>query len=242
MIFAFVFMTFPSVNTFANTTSKQPNVTNSVVSQEEYEKIGSDILENTPEQEEQLKQKFREYNQQLSKSSSTIYAIGAGMVTGTGNEKRYYTSDFEQFKYGNNCGPTAASNILSYFKTVRNVNLYSGNITQSVYNTICKDCSYTGSEGISLNMAAQGIKQFTKRAGKTAVIDKYWLNTWGDITRDIDANKPALLGWNEHMWVVLGYTEVDGERKLFVSTGWSNDPHGFLPFTSGMEMQSVNIY
>lgn len=44
------------------------------------------------------------------------------------------------------------------------------------------------------------------------------------------------------MWVVLGYAEENGIKKLFVSTGWSDDPYGFLAFNSGMQMQSVNIY
>lgn len=169
-------------------------------------------------------------------------SLSAKTVTGLGNEKRYYTSDFSQFQYDNNCGPTLAANVLSYFKTVRGINLYSGDITQELYDIICTDVSYSVTSGTSLNNVANGIKIFAKRSGKTAIIDKYWLNTWSDVTRDINANKPVMLSYNNHAWLILGYQESNGNKKLFVSTGWSNEPYAYLTFTSGMQMQSVNIY
>lgn len=174
---------------------------------------------------------------------STKAVSSSGFVTNFVNWEWYYTSDFTQYQYGNNCGPTMIANILSYFDTGRNVDLYSGTITQSLYNQICTDCSYTGAQGISLDTAANAIKTFVQRAGKTANINEYWLNLWSDVTRDIDADKPIIMSYNNHAYIVLGYKIEDGVKYLYVFTNWDNSPFQWIQYNqSGMDMQSVNIY
>ncbi len=154
----------------------------------------------------------------------------------------YSTDDFSQGIYNNNCAPTLMANVLSYFNVARGLYLNANPINQSVYNEMCNTMGYNGSSGKSLNDVSQALKNWSSRYGKTCIIDKYWFNTWGDVTRDIDNNKPVLLGYNGHAYLVLGYDVENGVKKLFVATAWSNMPYQFLTFTSGMEMQSVNIY
>ena len=185
------------------------------------------------------------YSQEEMVSPATV--TSSGFVSNFTNWTWYYTSDFTQVQYGNNCGPTMVANILSYFDTGRNVDLFSGTITQSLYNQICADCSYTGASGINLDTAATAIETFATRAGKTADIDEYWLNLWSDVTRDIDANKPIIMAYNSpslnHAYIVLGYKVEDGIKYLYVFSNWASSPFQWLEYNqSYMDMQSVNIY
>lgn len=178
---------------------------------------------------------------------STASVTSSGFVSNFWNWTPYYTTDFTQAQYGNNCGPTLVANVLSYFNTARGLNLYSGTINQSVYDQICSDCSYTGASGINLDTVARAIKTFSSRSGKTAVINEYWLNLWSDVTRDIDANKPIIMAYNSpnlnHAFLILGYKVENGTKYLYVFTNWSSSPFQWMEYNqSYMDMQSVNIY
>ena len=93
-------------------------------------------------------------------SLSTSYAATINYVTGYNSFRLYYTSDYTQFQNGNNCGPTAVANVLAYYDTIRGVNLYSGEITQSVYNQICTDVKYTAQNGTSMLNLINRTKKF----------------------------------------------------------------------------------
>ncbi len=80
-------------------------------------------------------------------------------VTGYNDFHLYATSDFSQFQYGNNCAPTAIANIIEYYCKVRGVNMYSGYITQSMYDQICADCNYSIDTGTVMINAVNRIKK-----------------------------------------------------------------------------------
>lgn len=209
------------------------------ITSEEYENLGSEMLVNTLEQDEELRKLGTDAN---PNAPMTRVVTSSGFVTGFSSAKMYNTIDFSQYQYNNNCTPTLAANILSYFHGSRGVNLNAGNITQSLYNQICADIGYSTSNGGNLNGIATGLKAWSSRYGKTCVVDKYWLNTWSDVTRDINANKPVMLGYSNHAYLILGYKVENGVQQLFVATGWQNSPYQYLTFANGMQMQSVNIY
>ncbi len=68
-------------------------------------------------------------------------------VEGYDEFESYYTSDFSQSINENNCGPTEIANILEYYSTVKELNLYEGRITQKMYDDICKDVKYDSKIG-----------------------------------------------------------------------------------------------
>lgn len=157
----------------------------------------------------------------------------------------YAQSEFTQ---QNGCGPTAIANILSYFQGARGVSLFSGDIiTQNIYNQICTDVQWSSS-GTSMVNAANGLTTFCNRAGKTCVIDDYWLDLWSDVTRDVTANKPILLNdvTQRHLMVIFGYEIIDNVKYLYVCTGISSSStplFGYLEWgTDTINMRSVNIY
>lgn len=207
------------------------------------ENLNAENLINNPEEDEILRQiGIDETPYDLSVKS----ASSSGFVSGFSNFKVYYTSDFSQYQYGTNCTPTLAANILSYFQTARGVQLNSGNITQELYNQICVDINYNTSQGSNLDNIANGLRTWATRYGKTAIIDKYWLNSWSDVTRDIGANKPIMLSFSNHAYLVLGYKVENETQYLYTCTAWDTSPFQWLEFSGGtfgdMKMQSVNIY
>lgn len=157
---------------------------------------------------------------------------------------KYYCSiNYTQSQNGNNCGPTAAANILSYFKTVKGYNLYTGDVDQSIYDQICSDCNYANSGGTSPYNVSNGIKVFANRAGYSCDINIYWLNLFSDVKRDINNGYPVLMAGNGHMYVILGYSEggPDGDC-IYTCTGWENPKFEWYKFNSTYTMGSINIY
>lgn len=169
-------------------------------------------------------------------ANSDVYVNIAGCYSFT----PYVQSMFTQV---NSCGPIAAANILSYYKEYRGVNLYNGDITQSLFNQICTDCKWS-TNGTNMINVSNGLKTFCKRAGKTCNINTYMLNLWSDVTRDIGANKPLLLAFDGHFYVVLGYAIINNVKYLFVLSGLDEGTliYGNLEWQSGFRMRSVDIY
>lgn len=205
-----------------------------------YEQLGTEMLVNQSDKDVVLTTQSTFNNDIPNYSISAV--TSSGFVTGFSYATQYYNSNFSQYQYNNNCTPTLAANVLSYYKTSRGVNLYSGTITQTLYDQICTDVSYSTEYGSNLNNVANGLKIFSSRAGKTCIVNKYWLNTWSDVTRDINADKVVMLGYSNHAYLILGYKVENDIQQLFVSTGWSDLPYQWLTFSSGMQMQSVYIY
>lgn len=73
--------------------------------------------------------------------------------------KKYYTDDFDQIKYDNNCGPTLAINIISYYNDVKGINLFYDDKLQNCYDKICEDVKYTSNNSTNLNNVAGGLKK-----------------------------------------------------------------------------------
>lgn len=207
------------------------------------ESVKAENLVNTPEELEELRNKGIDespFSLNLNSASSS------GFVSGFSNFRVYYTSNFYQYNYNTNCTPTLAANVLSYFQTARGVQLNAGNITQELYDQICTDVNYNPATGSNLDSVADGLRTWASRYGKTAEIDEYWLNSWSDVTRDIDANKPIMLEFERHAYLILGYKVENGTQYIYACTGWDTSPFQWLEFSGGvlgdMKMQSVNIY
>lgn len=176
----------------------------------------------------------------ISENSLTMNSDTYVNIQGCHSFTPYVQSMFSQ---ENSCGPVAAANILSYYHDYKGINLYNGDITQSIFNQICTDCKWSPN-GTNMVNVSDGIKTFCTRAGKTCNIDTYMLNLWTDVTRDIGRNKPILLAYDGHFYMVLGYAIVNNEKYLYVLTGLDGDTpiYANLKWSSGFRMRSIEIY
>lgn len=183
-------------------------------------------------------------------SSSTVFAAENGETTvylpNVGNVDFYYGMSFTQGNNGNNCGPTTAANILSYYKMANGLNLYSS-MTQELYDQICVDCSYssTGS-GTTYTSVKNGIIKFANRAGYSCNVNKYLLNLFSDVKRDINQGYPIILLHGNHMEVIIGYSEGGSDGNMvYVATGLTTGMFEWKKFDAvigSVTLASVNIY
>ncbi len=155
----------------------------------------------------------------------------------------YHTYEFTQYDggNGNNCGPTLISNALSYYKSL-GYNLYSGDITQSMYDEICTRVGYVQGNGTNLYNVPAVIKYYAESAGYKFSSDKYLFNWWDDVKRDISNGKPILLSYMNHGYLVVGYRVVDGRNQVYACTA-TEISYEWLPFDSNlMNMWAIRIY
>lgn len=153
----------------------------------------------------------------------------------------YHTNEFSQFSTGNNCGPTVAANILSYHKSL-GYNLYSGEITQSIYDEIA-DLMYFTSQGAPFGFVYRAVEEFAERAGYQFEHDVYLLDLWSDVTRDIRYGYSVIAGKDKHVYLVLGYREIDGVKALYTCTNWENPEFQWINFDgAGFQMESMYIH
>lgn len=129
-----------------------------------------------------------------------------------------------------NCVPTCATNIAAFFDECRsgNTTLISGS-RQGAYNAIV---SKIGKEhDIYHKDGLNGLKDYCASRGYLLSYDDYWLDLWGDFTRDVKSNKPIWVsvgvGDEGHSMMCVGYVirSVSGKKTnyLRVATGWSHD-------------------
>lgn len=160
--------------------------------------------------------------------------------------KVYLTTDYLQSTNGNTCGATAATNILSYYKNARGLNLYADDMSQSIFNQICIDCKYSqNGGGPGYNKVSKGIKKFASRAGFTCVVNTYWLRLFSDVKRDINKGYPILMTYNNHAYVIVGYSEGGPYGNLiYTISAWPNQTFTWIDYkiiNDGF-MGSINIY
>lgn len=159
--------------------------------------------------------------------------------------KVYHTSDFSQYSYGTNCVPTLICNVLSYYKSLGYNNLYSGDITQDMYNQICTDVNYNPVTGANSNNIITVLRSYAQKAGYGFTSNKYLLNLWSDVTRDLKLGYPLILGYGDHAYLVLGYRVLNGTKQIYTCTNWNAYDGGeylWLDFTSGMNFTAIHIY
>ncbi len=155
----------------------------------------------------------------------------------------YNSSEFEQIIYDNNCGMTLAANILSYYKNFGFPNLYSGEITQEMYNVIAREIGYTPSGGSKIINVQNGVKYFAEKAGYGFESNVYWLNLWTDVTRDIKLGYPIAAKIGDHGFMILGYRIIDGVKQIYTCTGFKGEDYRWINFDgSGAVMHSIHLY
>lgn len=149
-----------------------------------------------------------------------------GYINNWNNFRQYYTTDFNEYAYGNNCGPTQVANLLSYYKSVGYIHVFPNDIiTQSFYtNTICDATNYRTNIAMNLNDAANGFKEvFEDGADYYSVTISNELSlSWNNFKALINSNKPLIISTQSHMYFVLGYQIRNGVKYYVCYTAWNN--------------------
>lgn len=155
--------------------------------------------------------------------------------------------------FSGNCTPTAATNILSFYKEKRGFssigssrkNIYDGIVSNSGWNQF-------GNVGMTFSQATRGMKSVVNGAGYSFSSDTYWLNLWSDWKRDLGNDFPILTSvygykqnagsWEDvgHAIVAVGYREYEsGAKYLRVYDGWNTTNDKYIYFNSNY-FTSVN--
>jgi|GEM_PF-1714922 len=196
---------------------------------------------NYKESEVGIKELLIRLNQERDLSLPKSVVTSQKFVKAYNTFTKYYGTQFSQSQYKNNCTATLTANVLSYYKTVRGVNLYPETITQSVYDMICSNINYSTSGASNILNIIEGLKKISMKKNKDCIFRKYRYNWWSDITWDIDDNKIIMLGYKDHAYLIVGYRIINGTQQVYTFTGWSYLPYKWIDYDTKMSMASVYI-
>lgn len=139
--------------------------------------------------------------------------------------------NMSEFKSGNVCAPTAATNLMIYYRRAKNkTNILVGDSEIQTFNRFFNLMGTSVTEGTPDSNRVPAYNSYIKERGysSSAKVDEYWLNLWSDFTRDIDAGIPihtSLKADNGgHAVVTVGWYIVRYGAKDFkylqVINGW----------------------
>ena len=134
-----------------------------------------------------------------------------------------------------NCGPTSLTNTVKLYAESRVNNqdplrdLKLNGSDNDTYNRLVQLSGYCASDAASMSELLNALKSYSSERGHSCSIDNYWLDLWGDFTRDLKANKPILLytsssAGTAHAQVVVGYyLYKNGAQYLKIFSGWTSN-------------------
>lgn len=134
-----------------------------------------------------------------------------------------------------NCGPTALANTVKLYaeykvnnqNPLKNLKLNDSNA--DTYKRLVALSGYTASSPATMPKLLDTLKAYSKERGCSCSIDDYWMDLWGDFTRDLKANKPVLLytassGGTAHAQVSVGYCSYNnGAQYIKIFSGWTSN-------------------
>ncbi len=140
-----------------------------------------------------------------------------------------------------NCGPTAFTNFIKYYKEKRNkTNLYTSGTIEDTYNRLCVLSDYNPTDGVFDNKVLSTFNTYIPERGYSVSSGQFWFNWWSDFTGDIDSGKPLILrvGGNDssgdhlgHFVVVMGYCkDTSNAGYLRIADGWNATTHRYVKF------------
>ena len=156
-------------------------------------------------------------------------------------------SDFRaEGDYKGNCGPTACTNLLSYYSEIWD---YTGLGTsrEEIYENVLTVSGWDrqGSSGMTMSEANSAMKKIAKAAGYSYSSDSYWFDLWSDWTRDIENGWPVYTSvrgmklntegaWESvgHAVIAVGYRVYDDAKYLKIYDGWNAANNRFIWFDS----------
>lgn len=149
--------------------------------------------------------------------------------------------------YSGNCTPTAAANILNYYREQRDFTNI-GISRQGVYNSIVSGSGWNqyGQSGMAFSEAEEGMKKVVENANYSFLSTSYSSALWSDWSHDLDNDYPVLTSvygyrqdnsgsWIEvgHAIVAVGYREYNsGAKYLRVWDGWNATNNKYIWFNS----------
>ena len=188
---------------------------------------------------------------------SEIPSTGAAEVYTIEKATRFYPTPMYEFcppgGFSGNCAPTAAANILIYYKERRNL-VRLGTSRQDIYNRLVSAAGWNqyvndGSNGIDM---CNAIKKVAKAAGYSSSYSTFLLKIWRLWENSINDDYPvytSITANNDyHAVVAFGYRKYeDGKNYLRVWDGWSGMTHRYIcfvasSFNSTFPGYAVNIW
>ena len=179
------------------------------------------------------------------------YIIHAASTFSPTEMSTYLTGEYE-----GNCAPTAAANILNYYREKRGFTAL-GASRQNIYDAIVSNSGWDkdNGPGMSFSQLKTGVKKVVEDAGYHVSFDNYlfdWWSSWvDDLNRDrtvytvVSGSRPdddsgAWINVS-HAIVAVGWREYnDGPRYLCVWNGWSTSMV-YMYFNSNY-FDSINGY
>lgn len=129
-----------------------------------------------------------------------------------------------------NCGPTAAYNILEYYDSRMNYNIFGNKSQAEVYNKLVE---YMGKEdSTTIYQMATGVVNYIKKeTPHNASCIHYTPPMWSYFKNDLNNNNPIIYCVPDHAMSVFGYVEIKEDTWFFpqtahfltVASGWTND-------------------
>lgn len=162
-------------------------------------------------------------------TSGTITSTGSytsKTITNAASFTPSIMSDYlVQNGYSGNCTPTAAANLLSYYKENRSFSNL-GTSRQDIYDRIVSNSGWNqyGTSGMSLSDAKKGMKSVVTAANYSFSSTDYWFDPWSSWKRDLGNNFPVLTA-------VYGYRTDDSGN--WIEVGHSIVAVGYREYASG---------
>ena len=147
----------------------------------------------------------------------------------------------------NNCGPTAAANILNFYREKKGFSNL-GSSRQSVYDKIIGASGWNeyGKERTTASEMKEAMNKVVKSAGYKFYRDTYLYDKWSTWKRDLDKDHPVYTSFRGyrnddygnrvkkgHAVVAVGYREYsNGLNYLRIFDGWYSTNDRYLLFNS----------
>ncbi len=168
------------------------------------------------------------------------------LVTDFYNFEQMYTTDYNQAKYESNCGPTMFCNVISYYEMRDNkkyIPKVEGKVGQELYDVICDEVKFNKKDGTKAGNLVYSIEDYFDNNfdNLECEIDFLYLYKWDKLKEYIDKDKVLLLFYNDHVYMIGGYIEVEDVRNIEVFTEWEAKPFMSLKYEPEMSIFAIDL-
>lgn len=146
----------------------------------------------------------------------------------------YLMSYFSLGESVGNCGPTAVTNMLFYWRFMGRTGIYSNSM--AVYSIIANTSDYNPDTGTSLSSCISSAKSYAQSCGYSVSSYRYLLESYAYFKRDIGNDYTILTLVRKddsgHFVIAVGYRIYNstGVRFLQIIDGWNTNVYQFINY------------
>lgn len=143
----------------------------------------------------------------------------------------YGSDDVDGFTKEYACSVVAMLNLVSYVSSNGYNGAFLNNSANDTYTKLYELAGTTGSSTYSDKIKPALVNYFKGNTRHRCSVDEYWFTYYSDFTRDLNNNKPCMIGvsYNKpgggesgHQVFVVGYVQTSTDNYLRVTDGWDN--------------------